>query len=144
MDEWAAQFNSWDLCDQVCGMFTRTGFAESKIPEWAKDRREFVRRAAFALMAEYAVHAKKVPDKRFVRFLPVIERYASDNRNFVKKAVNWALRQIGKRSPALHGPALAVCDRLARSEDPTARWIGRDAARELRDPKVLQKLERMG
>jgi len=141
MDAWVAEFDSWDLCDQVCGnLFDRTPFAEAKIRQWAKDEREFVRRAAFARMAMYAVHAKKIADERFLEFLPLIERHASDPRNFVKKAVNWALRQIGKRSGELHGPCLALAERLALSEDRTARWIGRDAARELAHPKQMTRL----
>ena len=106
MDAWVAEFDSWDLCDQVCGsLFDRTPFAEAKIRQWAKDEREFVRRAAFALLADVRrARASGLPDERFLDFLPLIERHASDPRNFVKKAVNWALRQIGKRSLALHKP----------------------------------------
>ncbi len=142
MDAWVADFDSWDLCDQVCmKLFARTPFAEEKIAEWAADGREFVRRAAFALAAGYAVHARKTPDDRFPPMLDLIERAATDPRNFVRKAVNWALRQIGKRSTALHGPALAVADRLAASADKTARWIGKDAARELRDPKTAGRIK---
>jgi 3-methyladenine DNA glycosylase AlkD len=143
MDEWVEEFDSWDLCDQVCGsLFDRTPFAEKKIRVWVKDDREFVRRAGFALLAMYAVHAKKVPDERFLGFLPLIERYASDPRNFVKKAVNWALRQIGKRSATLHRPALALAEKLAASPDRTARWIGRDATKELSDPAQIARLLR--
>lgn len=132
MDRWAAAFDSWDLCDQVCSnLFVRTPHVEEKIALWAEDEREFVRRAAFALLAAYAVHRKAIPDARLAAFLPLIERHARDPRNFVKKAVNWALRQIGKRSAALHAPALALAERLAESDDKTARWIGRDAVREL-------------
>jgi len=145
MDAWVAEFDSWDLCDQVCGsLFDRTPFAEAKIMQWAKDEREFVRRAAFALLAMYAVHAKKVPEERFLKFLPLIERHASDPRNFVKKAVNWALRQIGKRSPALHAPALALAEKLAASSEGNARWIGKDAAKELSDPKQIQRIKVRG
>jgi 3-methyladenine DNA glycosylase AlkD len=141
MDAWAAAFDSWDLCDQVCGnLFDRTPYAEEKIREWAADEREFVRRAAFALAASCAVHARKIPDERFLPMLDLIERCATDPRNFVKKAVNWALRQIGKRSPTLHGPALALAKTLAASSDRTARWIGKDAQRELADPKQLARL----
>lgn len=143
MDAWAGAFDSWDLCDQVCmKLFARTPYAEAKIVEWAADEREFVRRAAFALAAGYAVSAKAVPDERFLALLPLIERHATDPRNFVRKAVNWALRQIGKRSLALHGPALALADRLAASGNKTARWIGRDAARELTDPAQVARLAR--
>ena len=142
MDAWVAEFDSWDLCDQVCGsLFHRTPFAEAKIRQWAKDEREFVRRAAFALMAMYAVHAKQIPDERFLDFLALIERHASDPRNFVKKAVNWALRQIGKRSMALHKPALALAEKLAASPDRSARWIGKDAAKELSDPTQIARIK---
>ena len=112
----------------------------AKIAKWAKDEREFVRRAAFATIAGYAVHAKKAPDDEFLPFLALIEAHATDPRNFVKKAVNWALRQIGKRSPALHAPALALAEKLAASDDKTARWIGKDAVKELSDPKQIASL----
>jgi 3-methyladenine DNA glycosylase AlkD len=133
MDEWTAAFDSWDLCDQVCAnLFDRTPYVEEKIRKWAADEREFVRRAAFALAAAYAVHAKGVPDAAFLPLLDLVERHATDPRNFVRKAVNWALRQIGKRSAELRAPALALAEKLAASSDGTARWIGRDAARELK------------
>lgn len=143
MDRWAAAFDSWDVCDQVCSnLFSRTPYALEKIERWAKDEREFVRRAAFALIAAYSVHAKKAPDAEFLAFLPLIEKHATDPRNFVKKAVNWALRQIGKRNMRLHAPALALAETLAASEDRTARWIGRDAVKELTDPKQLERIGR--
>jgi 3-methyladenine DNA glycosylase AlkD len=143
MDSWVADFDSWDLCDQVCSnLFVRTPYVEKKIAKWAKDRREFVRRAAFALLAAHTVHGKSVPDSDFLQYLPLIEKYATDPRNFVKKAVNWALRQIGKHSLALYAPALALAEKLAASEDKTARWIGKDAARELSDPKQIARLRR--
>ena len=143
MDAWAGAFDSWDLCDQACAnLFVRTPVVEKKIAAWAKDEREFVRRAAFALLAAYTVHGKRIPDERFAAFLPLIERHATDPRNYVKKAVNWALRQIGKHSLALHGPALALAEKLAASGDRTARWIGKDAARELRDPVHIARIKR--
>ena len=141
MDKWVAEFDSWDLCDQVCmSLFDKTPHVETKIKKWAKDEREFVRRAAFALLAAYAVHGKRTPDATFVAMLPLIERHATDPRNFVKKAVNWALRQIGKRSIALHADALALAEKLAASSDRTARWIGKDAVRELSDPKQIARV----
>jgi 3-methyladenine DNA glycosylase AlkD len=141
MDEWAADFDSWDLCDQACmKLFAATPFVARKTKQWAEDDREFVRRAAFALIAGYAVHAKKAPDTEFLPFLDLIDRCSADGRNFVKKAVNWALRQIGKRSPALHKPALRLAEKLAASDDKTARWIGRDAVKELTDPKQLERI----
>jgi 3-methyladenine DNA glycosylase AlkD len=142
MDAWVAEFDSWDLCDQVCSnLFARTPQVEKKITKWAKDKREFVRRAAFALLAAHAVHGKKVSDRDLLAFLPLIEEYSTDPRNFVRKAVNWALRQIGKRSLALHAPALALAEKLAASEDKTARWIGGDAAKELTDPVQIARLK---
>ena len=141
MDRWAAAFDSWDLCDQACSkLFARTPFVEEKIRTWAEDEREFVRRAGFALLAAHTVHAKTAPDSDFLAFLPLIERHASDPRNFVKKAVNWALRQIGKHSMTLHGPALALAEKLAASDDKTARWIGRDAVKELTDPVQVERI----
>lgn len=143
MDAWAADFNSWDLCDQACmKLFAKTPYVAEKAAKWAKDKREFVRRAAFATIAGYAVSAKKAADEEFLPFLRLIEENASDPRNFVKKAVNWALRQIGKRSPKLHGPALALAQRLAASNDRTARWIGKNATKELSDPKQIARLAR--
>lgn len=142
MDAWAAAFDSWDVTDQACmKLFARTPYAEAKIREWAEDEREFVRRAAFALLAGYTIAAKTVPEERFVALLPVIERHATDPRNFVRKAVNWALRQIGKRSPALHRPALALARTLAASPDRAARWIGKDAVRELTDPAQIARVQ---
>jgi 3-methyladenine DNA glycosylase AlkD len=143
MDAWAAEFNSWDLCDQACmKLFAKTPFVAEKAAKWAKDKREFVRRAAFAMIAGYAVGAKAAPDREFLPFLDLIERHATDERNFVRKAVNWALRQIGKRSMTLHHPALALAQRLSASDDKTARWIGKDAVRELTDPAQLERLKR--
>ncbi len=141
MDAWVAEFDSWDLCDQVTGnLFVRTPHVKTKIAKWAKDKREFVRRAAFALLAAYTVHGKAVPDADFLPYLDLIERYSTDQRNFVKKAVNWALRQIGKHSLALHAPALALAEELAASDDKTARWIGKDAVKELTDPKQIARI----
>lgn len=141
MDAWVAAFDSWDLCDQVTSkLFVRTPYVEKKIKQWAKDEREFVRRAAFALLAAYSVHGKSVSDASFLAFLPLIEKHSTDPRNFVKKAVNWALRQIGKHSLTLHAPALALAEKLAASDDKTARWIGKDAAKELTDPVQIARI----
>ena len=141
MDAWAGDFNNWAVCDGAClHLFVKTPFVAAKIAEWAKDEREFVRRAAFSLIACYTVHGKKVPDKAFLPFLKLIERAAKDPRNFVRKSVNWALRQIGKRSAELHGPALALAERLAAADDKTSRWIGRDAVKELTSPAHLRRL----
>jgi 3-methyladenine DNA glycosylase AlkD len=141
MDAWASDFDSWDLCDQTClKLFVLTPFVPEKIAAWAADEREFVRRAAFSLLACYAVHGKTVPDADFLPYLALIERHATDQRNFVRKAVNWALRQIGKRSPALQRPALVLAKRLAASDDRTARWIGKDAVKELSEPRQRKRL----
>jgi 3-methyladenine DNA glycosylase AlkD len=140
-EHWAGDLTSWDLADGLCMHVLRnTSFAHDKIPEWIDDRREFVKRAGFALIATCAVHHKRLDDAVFSAYLEAIESRADDPRNFVKKAVNWALRQIGKRSVALHGPALELAQRLARSHDKTERWIGNDATRELSDPKTLARL----
>ena len=120
--------------------FATRDLPSSLIPVFAADEREFVRRAGFAMMAWAAVHLKKEPDATYLGWLPLIERHAGDGRNFVKKAVNWALRQIGKRSLSLHAPALELAERLAASSDKTARWIGKDAVKELTDAKTLERL----
>ncbi len=139
---WAADFDSWEIVDHAADLLAESPEAAGLIEAFAADDREFVRRAAFAMIAWAAVHQKKVPDDRFLAFLPLIERHAEDSRNYVRKAVNWALRQIGKRSPSLHGPALALARKLAASEDRTARWIGSDAVRELTAEKTLERLAR--
>ena len=141
MERWVLDFNSWDLCDQVCGhLFDRTPFAIAKTLEWVHRPEEFVRRAGFVLMTQLAVHDKRASDDLFLSFLPLIEQYSDDDRNFVRKAVNWALRQIGKRSATLHGPALELADRLRAHPGRSARWVGNDAARELRTDAVRVKL----
>lgn len=137
---WAADFNSWEIVDTVSDLFAEARLQDVLIPEFAADEREFVRRTAFAMMAWSAVHMKKAPDATMIDWLPLIERHACDPRNFVRKAVNWALRQIGKRSAACHAPALALAEKLAASDDRTARWIGRDAAKELSDEKVRARI----
>ncbi|MCF3651371.1 DNA alkylation repair protein [Synoicihabitans lomoniglobus] len=134
MDSWITGFDSWDVCDQTCmNVFRHTPHAFGRVRAWSNREPEFERRAAFALLATLGVHAKKEPDQTFLDFLPLIATAATDERNFVKKAVNWALRQIGKRrSPPLHAAALQLAEELAASPSPSARWIGRDAVRELR------------
>ncbi len=133
MERWARQFDSWDVCDQTCqNLFRYTPFAFDKAAEWARAKPEFVRRAGFALMAGLAVKAKAARDAQFEAFLPLIEEMAGDDRNFVKKAVNWALRQIGKRSPRLRTKAVAAAVRIRRQDSRPARWIASDALRELR------------
>jgi len=136
---WAADFNSWEIVDGVADLFADAGLHDPLIAEFAADEREFVRRTAFSMMAWGAVHMKKEPDATVLAWLPLIEQHAGDPRNFVKKAVNWALRQIGKRNGDCHNPALALAETLAASGDKTRRWIGKDAVRELTDPRIVEK-----
>lgn len=132
ISEWVKDFNSWDLCDQVCGnLFDKTKHAVDCTFIFTESKKEFIKRAGFVLMAEYAVHDKIAPDKVFIDFLPVIEKHAGDERNFVKKAVNWALRQIGKRNAALRIKAIETADRIHLQDSSTAKWIAKDALREL-------------
>jgi len=138
--QWASSFDSWDIVDGVSDLFVDTDAWKDLIGEFAADEREFVRRTAFAMMAWSVVHRKKEPEATFLTFLSIIEAHATDDRNFVKKAVNWALRSIGKRSMNMHGAALAVAERLARSPDKTARWNGRNAVKELTDAKTLARI----
>jgi 3-methyladenine DNA glycosylase AlkD len=140
MDTWTADFDSWDVCDQVCGnLYSKSPLAVEKALSWSNSDQEFVKRAGFALMAYVAVHGKKVPDAVFIKFLETIESSAGDGRNFVKKAVNWALRQIGKRGGQLYQPALEASRRLSLSTDKTARWVGTDAMKELEAPSIYVK-----
>ena len=134
---WAAEFDSWEIVDSIADLFIEAGHADVLIPEFAADEAEFTRRAAFSMIAVAAVHMKKRPDAEFLGYLDLIEAHSSDERNFVKKAVNWALRQIGKRSLELHAPALALAEKLSASSDKTARWIGKDAVRELTNQKII-------
>lgn len=141
MDAWVEAFDSWDLCDQVCGnLFDRTPHAFSQAERWSGREREFVRRAAFSTMATAAVHRKDVGDEPFQRFLPIAVRASTDERTYVKKAVNWAIRQIGKRNAHLHGLAVATAEEIRRIDARAARWIATDALRELRSPAVLERL----
>ncbi len=143
MNAWAADFDNWAICDTVCfHLFDRTPFAWEKARQWATSPREFVKRGSFALMASLAGHDKTAPDARFLAFLPLIERGAHDERNFVKKGVSWALRRIGRRDPALHKAALELATRLSKSEDAASRWVGKDAIRDLTNPKVRAQLAR--
>jgi len=137
MERWVRDFDSWDVCDQVCSnLFDRTTFARSKALEWSGREEEFVKRAGFVLMAAMAVHDKKAADSVFRRFLPIIKHESTDDRNYVRKAVNWALRQIGKRNGPLHGEAVKVAREIKEIDSKAARWIASDALRELTNPKV--------
>ena len=132
MDSWVAEFASWDVCDQVCGnLFDRTPFAIDKALEYSLSEAEYIKRAGFVLMAELAVHNKKADDIEFIQFFPVMEREAWDDRNFVKKAVNWALRQIGKRNRNLHQLAIGTAKRIEQQDSKAAKWIAKNALTEL-------------
>ncbi|MBY5901029.1 DNA alkylation repair protein [Rhizobium leguminosarum] len=136
---WANDFNSWEIVDCAADLFVEARLDEL-ISDFAADEREFVRRTAFAMIAGAAVHLKKEPDATILAWLPLIEAHAGDPRNFVRKAVNWALRSIGKRNLTCHAPALTLAKALAESPDKTARWIGKDAVRELAGEKLLARL----
>jgi 3-methyladenine DNA glycosylase AlkD len=143
MDAWAAGFNSWDVCDQVCmNLFDKSPLAWKKVRDWAARDEEFVRRAAFALIACLAWHDKKAADEQFIALLPIIEAGATDNRNFVKKAVNWALRHIGKRNANLNRAALETAREIAQMDSKAARWVAADAIRELESAAVQAKLRK--
>jgi len=145
MEEWVHDFDSWDLCDQCCGnLFDKTELAYAKAKEWSTRKAEFERRAGFALMAELAVHDKKTSDQEFLKFLAIIEKKGGDdNRNFVRKAVNWALRQIGKRNSQLNAAAITAALRMSEKKDlPATKWIATDALHELRSNSVQKKLKR--
>ena len=132
MDKWVNDLYSWDICDQACGnLFDQTEFAVEKAMEYSSSEREFVKRAGFVLIAEFAVHNKKAEDDVFIQFFPVIEREVWDSRNFVKKAVNWSLRQIGKRNRTLNQISIAVAKRIAQQDSKAAKWIASDALAEL-------------
>jgi 3-methyladenine DNA glycosylase AlkD len=133
MDSWAKQFENWAICDTACfHLFDKTPLAWRKIEQWASKKDEFVKRGAFALLASVALHDKKAPDAPFVKALKLIERAAVDERNFVKKGVSWGLRGIGHRNAAMKAAATKTAKKLVASDDATARWIGRDAIRDLK------------
>jgi 3-methyladenine DNA glycosylase AlkD len=141
MEEWAAVFDSWDIVDGCCGnLFDKTPFAIQKAREWSTREEEYVKRAGFVLMAELAVHDKSAADETFLGFLPLIILESSDNRNFVKKAVNWALRQIGKRNMTLNKAATETAQIIQRLDSSSSKWIASDALRELNSAPVQKKL----
>jgi 3-methyladenine DNA glycosylase AlkD len=140
LEAWVKDFDSWEICDQVSGIFEQGPYAYRKVFEWSEREEEFVRRAAFAIIAGLVVHDKEMSDERVASFFPVIVRESIDGRNFVKKAVNWALRNIGKRNLSLNHQAQQVARQLLESESKSARWIGRDALRELTSEKVQKRL----
>jgi 3-methyladenine DNA glycosylase AlkD len=141
MERWAHDFDSWDICDQVCSnLFDKSLLAYTKAVEWSSRQPEFVKRAGFVLMAALAVHDKKAPDSAFKPFFPLILGAATDERNFVKKAVNWALRGLGKRNRALNIQAIETAEQIARLDSKAARWVAADALRELTGEKVRSRL----
>jgi 3-methyladenine DNA glycosylase AlkD len=143
MEAWVKDFNSWDVCDQVCmNLFEKTPHAWRKIYEWAQRDEEYVKRAAYALLACVAWHDKTAANERFIQALPVISAGANDSRNYVKKAVNWALRNIGKRNPGLNQAAIQTARQLAQSESRAARWIAVDALRELESASVQARFQK--
>ena len=139
VERWVNDFDSWDVCDQVAALFEQMPFARKKIRQWAVSDREFVKRAAFAMIAGLAVHDKAAGDGQYEPFLQLIKRGSTDDRNFVKKAVNWALRGIGKRNRRLNRRAIAVAKEIALMDSSAARWIAADALRELKSPAVRQR-----
>jgi len=141
MEEWVKDFDSWDVCDQVCNnLFRKTSFASRKAVDWSERQEEFVKRAGFVLMATTAVHDKKLDDKKFIEYLEIIKDKSDDKRNYVKKAVNWALRQIGKRNKKLNEEAIKTAEKIKKLEYKSAKWIAADALRELKSDKVKERL----
>jgi 3-methyladenine DNA glycosylase AlkD len=141
METWVQGFNSWDACDQVCmNLFEKTPMAWKKVLDWSRREEEFVKRAGFALLACLAWHNKQAPDEAFIRLIPLIKEGATDGRNFVKKAVNWALRSIGKRNMNLHQVAMQAAQEMQKMDSKSARWIASDAIRDLSSDAVQRKL----
>lgn len=142
-EDWVKDIDSWDVCDQLCmNLFEKLPFANKKIIEWSKREEEFVRRAAFALIACIAWHDKNAPDQDMIKFFPVIKDAADDERNYVKKAVSWALRHIGKRNLALNIQALEVAREIKKADSKAARWIASDVIRELESDAVQVRLKK--
>jgi len=141
MESWVKDFDSWDVCDQCCSnIFDKTKFAHRKAVEWSKRNEEYVKRAGFVLMAALAVHDKTAKNEEFLKFLPIIKRESIDERNFVKKAVNWALRQIGKRNRNLNKAAIKTAEEIYKQGSKSAKWIASDALRELTSEAIQKKL----
>lgn len=141
MDNWTKDFDSWDVCDQTClNLYFCLPRAHQKAKFWAKDKKEFVRRAGFALMAVLAVKDKRADDNKFIQFFPLIKKYAIDERNFVKKAVNWALRQIGKRNKRLNKIAISWAKDIKKIDSKSAKWVASNALSELQSSAVQKRL----
>ena len=142
MEEWVGDFDSWDKCDLCCSnLFDKTAMAYEKAHEWSQRDEEFVKRAGFVLMATLSVHDKKAADGKFTEFFPLIEKHSDDERNFVKKAVNWALRQIGKRNLLLNQEAILLAKKIREQDSKSAKWIAADALRELESEQVQKRLK---
>ena len=142
MEQWVKDFDSWDVCDQVCGnLFDKTSLARKKAIEWSGRKEEFVKRAGFALMACLAVHSKEAKNGDFAKFFPFIKKESIDERNFVKKAVNWALRQIGKRNAALNKSAIKTAKEISMIDSRSAKWIASGALKELESSQVKRRLK---
>ena len=145
MDAWCRDFDSWGIVDTVCfKLWDQSPHAWTKAVQWTKRKPEFEKRAGFVLMACLAAHDKTARDESFLTFLPSIEKGATDDRNFVKKGVSWALRHIGHRNATLHAAAVKTANKLAKSADGTQRWVGKDALKDLMRPAVLKKVSRRG
>jgi 3-methyladenine DNA glycosylase AlkD len=141
MESWVVEFDSWDLCDQCCSnLFDKTPFGHQKAMEWSEREEEYVKRAAFALMACLAVHDKEARDKDFVKFFPAIKKGSADERNYVKKAVNWALRQIGKRNSNLNKAAIGLALEIRALDSTASKWVASDALAELQSESVERRL----
>ena len=144
MEEWVKDFNSWDVCDQVCmNLFEKTDLVWKKAVDWSGREEEYVKRAAFALMACLAWHNKEAPGENFVKFIPVIKREATDGRDMVKKSVSWALRNIGKRNPTMNQMALKAARDIQNMGTRSARWIGSDVIRDLTSETVQKRFKRI-
>lgn len=142
MEQWVTDINSWDLCDHYCGhLFDKTPYAYKKAVEWSARSETFVKRAGFSLIAWLSVHDKKTNDKKFLAFLPIISRESIDNRNYIKKAVNWALRQIGKRNQFLNRKALETATQIRKIDSKSAQWIAADAIRELMSSAIQKRVK---
>jgi 3-methyladenine DNA glycosylase AlkD len=141
MERWAKDFDNWGIVDGCCGhLFSKTPFAYKKAAEWSKRKEEFVKRAGFSMIAALTVHDKKAEDEKMMRFLPLIEKGATDERKYVSKSVNWALRQIGKRNRALNKKAIETAKRIQKMDSKAARWVASDALRELKGEAVQKRL----
>jgi 3-methyladenine DNA glycosylase AlkD len=143
VEEWVKDIDSWDVCDQVCmNLLEKVSFVQKKVATWSRRDEEFAKRAAFSLIACLAVHDKEAPDRDFIQMLPLIKRGATDERNFVKKAVNWALRNIGKRNPNLNKAAIEAARDIQQMDSKAARWVAANAIRELESEAVQGRLRK--